>query len=253
MNQQNERSDAKTYRFEIFRYDASDAAPPHFDAFEVTADASSSVLTALLTIQEQQDPTLAFRYSCRGLVCGSCGMVVNGRLTLACRTLLETIGGQRVVVEPLPGFDVLKDLVVDMEPFWEHYRRIEPWLHGDLVSGDETRMTERDAVRLEQFANCILCGLCSAACPVTKFNEDFTGPAALAKLYRFVVDPREKRRGPALQRQASDDGMWGCRTVNRCIEACPKNVRPRDGIAGLRRTVLVHALKDLFSGKRHED
>jgi succinate dehydrogenase / fumarate reductase iron-sulfur subunit len=116
----------RTYRFEVFRYRAARDEPPRFRSYTLDADQDLSVLEALLKIQDDQDPSLAFRSCCRGAVCGSCAMAINGRLDLACRVQLHALATDRVVLESLPGFEVLKDLVVDMGPFWERYRRIEP-------------------------------------------------------------------------------------------------------------------------------
>jgi len=242
----------RTYRFEILRYDAGEARPPRFHAYEVTPRAKMSVLEALLTIQNEQDPSLAFRYACRGAVCGSCAMSINGTLNLACRVQLENLAADRVVIEPLPRLDVLKDLVVDMGPFWAKYERVRPWLHAQIRDAESTRMTEAAREKIDQYVNCILCGLCYAACPIVSSNENFTGPAALAQLYRFLMDSREGDRASTLEQENRHDGMWGCRTITRCIAACPKNVRPTDGITGVRRKLLAYKLRRLF-GRTHED
>ena len=167
------------------------------------------MLEGLLRIQDEQDPSLAFRSSCRGAVCGSCGMSINGRLNLACRVQLHLLAGRRVVLEPLPGLEIVKDLVVDMDPFWEKYQRIQPWLHAEIAAAEGSRMTEPQRQRIDQFVNCILCGLCYAACPVTKSDDRFTGPAALAKLYRFLADSRESRDGTTLEQEDSPGGHVG--------------------------------------------
>ncbi len=237
---------AQTFRFEVFRYDAARNEPPHFQTYELDVSRQTSVLEGLLRIQDEQDPSLAFRSSCRGAVCGSCGMSINGRLNLACRVQLHLLALRRVVLEPLPGLEIVKDLVVDMDPFWEKYQRIQPWLHAEIAAAEGSRMSEPQRQRIDQFVNCILCGLCYAACPVTKSNERFTGPAALAKLYRFLADSRESRDGTTLEQENSPSGMWGCHTIMKCGEVCPKEVRPTDGIRGVRRKLLSHKLKQLL-------
>lgn len=118
-----------TFTFKVFRYDPEDGREPRFDAFTLDLERNTSVLGSLQEIQDRFDPSLAFRYSCRGAVCGSCAMSVNGRIVLACRTLLQGLAEGPVTVEPLPNLTVLKDLVVDLEPFWRAYRTVEPWLH----------------------------------------------------------------------------------------------------------------------------
>ncbi len=239
----------KTYRFDVLRYDASEGGQPRFQTYELPASARTSVLEALLQIQDRLDPSLAFRYACRGAICGSCAMSIGGKLNLACRVLLRNLPSGPIVIEPLPRFDVLKDLIVDMDPFWEKYEQVRPFLQAEISDEKESRMSERERQKIDQFVNCVLCALCCGACPVAVMNEDFTGPAALAKLYRFQADSRDGRDGEALEAQNSHDGMWGCHTITRCIEVCPKNVRPTDGIEGVRRIMLVKKLKSVFGGK----
>lgn len=242
-----ENEPTKRYRFEILRYDADGDAGPRFQPYELWSEPSTSVLEALLKIQDEQDPTLAFRYACRGAVCGSCGMSINGRLNLACRVRLRNLHTDRVTLEPLPNFEILKDLVVDMDPFWRKYEQVRPWLHAEVSQATESRMTELQREKIDQYVNCILCGICLGACPVLKSNPQFTGPAALAKLYRFLADVRDDRPADSLEREDAEEGTWGCRTITRCIQACPKNVRPTDGIRAVRRRLLVHKLKHVFS------
>jgi len=240
-------TDNRTRRitFRIFRYTTGDAAGPRFDTYEVNVSPGMTVLTALFDIQQQQDPTLAFRFSCRGAVCGSCGMTINGRCDLACRTQLYPLPTDDVILEPLPNLDIISDLVVDMAPFWDKYLRVRPWLHRlEQVEGqNEIRQSPKDFERLQQFVNCILCACCYGACPVLKRQPDYLGPAALAKLWRFVVDSRDQRPEEQLKRVDHDDGVWGCDTVYRCIDACPKDVRPTDGIAALRRRLVAYRMR----------
>ncbi len=235
--------DSHTFRFEIFRYDAGASGTPRVQAFEVTVGRGTSVLQALLKIRDEQDPSLAFRYACRGAVCGSCAMSINGQLNLACRVQLDRLPSRRVVIEPLPNLEIIRDLVVDMTPFWDKYERVRPWLHARQAQERDGRMSEEVVERFDQYVNCILCGLCYAACPVLQSNDEFTGPAALAKLNRFLLDPRDRRPADSLRAEDSHQGVWGCHTIGRCIDACPKNVRPTDGIRGVRRRLLSQTLK----------
>ena len=242
-----------SYYFDILRYDATTDGAPRFDTYEVAVAENSSVLEAILKIQDEQDPSLAFRYSCRGAICGSCGMSINGRLDLACRVLLKNLHTDRVVLEPLPNFRVIRDLVVDMDAFWEKYERVRPWLHAQVEDAKESIMSEEQREKVDQYFSCILCGVCYGACPVVGKNEKFTGPAVLAKLYRFFADAREDRDLETLEQENNQEGVWGCHTITRCIEACPKNVRPTDGITGLRRKLFVQKIKSLFGKETHED
>ena len=186
------------YRFEIFRYDRTKDEEPRFQVYDLAADEKASVLEGLLKIQDEQDPSLAFRYACRGAVCGSCAMSINGKLDLACRVLLGNLRTTKVVIEPLPNLEIIRDLVVDMDPFWEKYEQVKPWLESELSGEKESRMSEAQREKIDQYVNCILCGLCYGACPMLKSNPRFTGPAALAKLYRFLADSRDERDGTVL-------------------------------------------------------
>jgi succinate dehydrogenase / fumarate reductase iron-sulfur subunit len=246
MPPKHEPTEDATFQFDILRYDAAGGGPARFQTYELEVSRQTSVLEGLLRIQDEQDPSLAFRYSCRGAVCGSCGMSINGRLNLACRVQLHQIAGRRVALEPLPGLEIVKDLVVDMDPFWEKYERVQPWLHAELTTAEANLMSEPQRQRIDQFVNCILCGLCYAACPATKTDERFTGPAALAKLYRFLADSRERRDATTLEAENSQAGVWGCHTIMKCGEVCPKEVGPTDGIRGLRRKLLTHKLKQVL-------
>jgi len=237
----------KEYSFLVFRFDPEIDQEPHFEPFNLKLDESQSVLGALMEIQDSLDPSLAFRYSCRGAVCGSCAMTVNGSLTLTCKSLLSALPSGIITVEPLPNLEIQKDLVVDMEPFWEAYEKIQPWLQADGVSPEkEYKVSEKERSRIDQFVNCILCASCYGACPVIGRDPEYLGPAALAKLYRFVGDVRDHRAYSLLQRVDRQQGVWGCDTVYRCIDACPKEVRPTDGIAALRRILVTRR----FGGRK---
>jgi succinate dehydrogenase / fumarate reductase iron-sulfur subunit len=239
-----------TYHIDVFRYDAAEGGQPWFQTYELAAVKGMSVLQALHEIQDHQDPSLAFRSVCRGAVCGSCAMSINGRLDLACRVQLDGSPSRRLVIEPLPNFEIIRDLVVDMTPFWEKYEQVRPWLHAAQSESRENRMSEKQRDRIDQYVNCILCGLCYGACPVMKRNPDFSGPSALAKLERFLADSRDHRDGLVLEQQNTQQGLWGCHTIRRCMEVCPKDVRPTDGISGGRRKLLSRAFKKLLGVER---
>ena len=145
--------------------------------------------------------------------------------------------------------DIIRDLVVDMAPFWEKYRQIQPWLHGVMDEpGEKTEVRElrqspRQFSRIEQYTNCIMCACCYGACPVLKRQPDYVGPSALAKLLRFVDDSRDQRSRRQLEEVDTSAGVWGCDPVYRCIDACPKDVRPTDGIAALRRRLVNYRMR----------
>ena len=235
------------YIFRILRFDPKKDEYPYFQDFSYESEEKKSVLEALMDIRNDQDCTISFRYSCREAICGSCAMVINGNFDLACRTDLESLRSSLVVIEPLPNLEIQKDLVVDMDPFWEALQKIEPYLQGEEIQSTKGhRVDDRDMDRIFQFVNCIMCGCCYAACPVASRDERYLGPAALAKLCRFVRDPRDIRPFANWSRVNTEAGVWGCDTVFACNEACPKDVRPADGILALRRKLVVEKIKRFF-------
>ncbi len=238
------------YLFKILRFDPLKDKHPYFEEFSHEADKKDSILDALKDIRDRQDPSLAFRYSCREAICGSCSMGINGNILLACRTILESLDSHQIVIEPLPNFEIQKDLVVDMEPFWDALYAIKPYLLSDRKIPEKGyRIEEREMEKIYQFITCILCGSCYSACPVVSRDDRYLGPAALAKLYRFVKDPRDKRHFASWVHINHQSGAWGCDTVFKCNEVCPKDVRPADGIEALRRKLIAEKIKHFFKRK----
>jgi len=232
-----------------------------FETFEIRPRPHMSVLEALFQIQDEHDGTLAFRYSCRGAVCGSCAMLINKKQRLACRTQVSEIVGERVMtispygpiakpvlktgedilIEPLPNLPVIKDLIVDMKPFFGHYEAIHP----GFEAGNElkkTSMSQDDVRKVDKYAACILCGLCYGACPVAARDRDYLGPAALANAWRFFADTRYHNKEKMLKRVDSNTGVWACDEVYRCVEVCPKKVPPTNAITGFMRKIILHKL-----------
>ena len=234
--------------FKILRFDPPKDERPHFQEYIHTPRPGDTVLEVLKEIRDEQDPSISFRYSCREAVCGSCALTINGTICLACKTQFEALKTDVVVVEPLPNLEIIKDLIVDFKPFWDAYNFIQPYLQpkGEAVPDKGHCVDEKDMEEVFQFITCILCGSCYAACPAATRDGRYLGPAALAKLYRFAIDPRDKRPWPALARVDNPAGVWGCDTVFRCNDVCPKDVRPADGIEGLRRRMVVDRIKHPF-------
>ncbi len=226
----------------ILRGDPTQDVEPRFATFDVPVEARMTVLAALQWIQDNVDGTLAFRYSCRGAVCGSCAMVINGEIDLACHSHLADLP-REVTLEPLPNLPVLKDLIVDMTGFWDAWAAVKPYLISEGTAPEkENLQSPGDRDRIEQFINCILCASCYASCPVRQDNPTYIGPAALATLNRFADDSRDSRGKAVLDGVNDGNGLWGCRMVLRCIDVCPKDIRPADGIAKLRTRALGRLL-----------
>jgi succinate dehydrogenase / fumarate reductase iron-sulfur subunit len=243
---------------------------PSYDSYGIDPEAGMTVLAALFRAQEQ-DPTLAFRYSCRGAVCGTCAMLINKVPRLACRTQVQALleGKEtlhlvpypatgptvpwdpmgEVLVEPLPHLPVIRDLVVDMTRFFEYYRFIDPvFAPADPDPDRERPMSPAAAKDLHTYTGCILCGACFGACPVNARDPRYLGPAALAALYRFRIDPREGRGIDRLRRADTPEGWWGCEFHGNCRRVCPKGVPPNIAI-GKARQELMAAKRDPAPGR----
>ncbi|MBN1381218.1 MAG: succinate dehydrogenase iron-sulfur subunit [Deltaproteobacteria bacterium] len=240
------------YTFKILRYDAKDPLrEPYFQSYHVKVVSGLTVLSVLNRIRDEIDGTLAFRASCRSAICGSCAMVINGKIDLACRTQVATFESDTVILEPLPNFEVMRDLVVDMTPFWEMYEQVQPYLiRESAVPEKEIYQSEKDRKKIDQFVNCILCACCYGACPVIADEPGYLGPAAAAKLERFILDSRDERPADSLESVNTPKGVWACRTVFRCIDACPKDVRPTDAIVNLRKNLVKNRFNMILGSKK---
>jgi succinate dehydrogenase / fumarate reductase, iron-sulfur subunit len=221
--------------FTIRKYNPEMDAAPHEETYRLDVTRGMTVLDALIRIKDEQDGRLTFRYSCRSAICGSCAMTINGAEKLACRTSVrrewERYG--EIAVEPLRNLPVLKDLAVDMRSFWGKVRAIDPWVQADSSA-------TAGAAEFHNVDACIMCGACVAACTVHEVDKGFLGPAALAKAYRFVADPREGLavRTARLAALQGPTGMWDCTRCNFCVEVCPKDVQPMEAIIRLRRAAI---------------
>ena len=245
--------------FTIQRFNPETDQHPHDEDYRLDIARGTTVLEALIRIKNELDGTLSLRYSCRSAICGSCAMNINGTEKLACRTSIrkEWERHGRLAINPLPNLPVIKDLVVDMAPFWDKIRAVTPWL--TTVAHPTKRYGSSGQLRLlpesYQFHNvdaCIMCGACVAACTSHEVSPGFLGPAALAKAERFVADPREP--ADAKQSRLADlqksDGIWDCTRCNMCVQVCPKDVQPMEAIIRLRRSSLTHGLTST-EGARH--
>jgi len=237
------------YTFKILRYDAATPEKkPEFTSYRIKVIPGLTVLTVLIRIRDEIDGTLSFRSSCRSAVCGSCAMVINGKIDLACRTQVAAFESNTIILEPLPNMEIIKDLVVDLTPFWNMYEKVKPYLiRNHPYPEKEITQSETERSRIDQYVNCILCASCFGACPVISRDTKYLGPAAFVKLERFFLDSRDERGTSFLESVNNEHGLWGCDTVLRCIDACPKDVRPTDAIVSLRKALLKNKMKRLFT------
>ena len=242
----------KTIR--VKRFDPeSEHSVSYYQEFTVDVEGSGSVLDALITIRESIDESLAVRCSCRGAICGSCGLRVNGQAALACKTKISGVrgGDERITVEPMGNMPVVKDLVTVMKPFWETIRQVTPWLQttGDAPRAEYLAPPEA-MMHLNSVMGCIMCGVCVSDCTAMEVDATFVGPAALAKAYRFVADPRDAATRERLDALNEPTGMWECTRCMACVEVCPKGVAPMDRIMALRSKGMNCGLTDTY-GARH--
>jgi succinate dehydrogenase / fumarate reductase iron-sulfur subunit len=228
--------------FRIRRFNPERDSKPYWQDFEVEVEPTDRVLDGLHAIQWYQDGTLAFRRSCGHGICGSDAMVINGRNRLACKTLIKDLGS-RIVVEPLRGFRVIKDLVVDMEDFFAKYRAVKPYLITRSPEPEKERLqSPEDRARFDDTTKCILCAACTTACPSFWANRDFIGPAAIVQAHRFIFDSRDEGMEERLAVLHSRDGVWRCRTVFNCVEACPRGIDVTRAIEQVKRLLLTRKL-----------
>lgn len=231
--------------FKVLKYDPKDGGAPYFKEYEVPTHKGMTVLEGLYHILEQQDPTLAFRSSCRQGVCGSCAMHINGMYRLACETQIAAMG-EHITVRPLAHMTVIRDLVVDMTPFFNQFEAIKPYLIPAEKSGDkEYIQSPEERARLTHHVDCILCSACYGSCPVVATDEKYLGPHALLKALRFVEDSRDAATYERLAYVASDLGVFRCHTIFNCQQVCPKDLDPTGAIGKLK----MKAVWAKFRGK----
>ena len=227
------------YTFRIKRYDPDVDVKPHFEEYTVDLEPSDRVLDGLNEIKWRQDGSLTYRRSCAHGVCGSDTMRINGRNYLACKTLMKEFG-KKITIEPMIGFTVIKDLVVDMDQFFAGYKSVKPYLiAGDAPASGERRQTPEQLDRYEEATKCILCAGCTTSCPITWTNESFVGPAAIVNAARFIYDSRDEGAGERLRILNTQSGVWRCRTIFNCTEACPRDIKVTNIIEDVKRTLLL--------------
>lgn len=209
----------------ILRYDPERDEKAHWVTYLVESKPMDRVLDLLHRVKQEHDGTLTFRRSCAHGICGSDAMLINGRNRLACKIRVDQLG-KRVSVAPLPGMKVIKDLVVDMEPFFDQYRSVMPYLVNDEPPPRAERLqTVADRARYDDTTKCILCAACTAACPSFWAQEDFVGPAAIVNAHRFIFDSRDQAHDERLEILADPNGVWRCRTIFNCTDACPRGIK----------------------------
>ncbi len=234
------------YNIKIFRFHPEQDAKPHYQNFELEADPTERVLDVLEQIRGEQDGTLAFRRSCAHGVCGSDAMRINGRNYLACKVLLRDLDTAEITIEPILGLRVVKDLIVDMDPFFDHYKSVLPYLINDdplPADGRERLQSPEDRERFDDTTKCILCAACTTACPSFWANGEYVGPAAIVNAHRFIYDSRDQGAEKRLEILNEQMGVWRCRTAFNCTEACPREIKITRAIAEVKKAIQTGKLE----------
>lgn len=235
-------TDSKELLLSIYRYNSEVNNKPYMQTYKlmVSTKADVMLLTLLERLKDEQDATLTFRRSCREGVCGSDGMNINGTNGLACATPLSKLSTNKIIIRPLPGFPIIRDLVVDLTQFYKQYERIEPYLQNDnLVPAGEHLQSPQERAQLDGLYECILCACCTSSCPSFWWNPDkFVGPAGLLQAQRFLADSRDTATKHRLNKLQDPFSAFRCRTIMNCTNVCPKDLNPSQAIAKIRKQML---------------
>lgn len=233
-----------TVRFEVLRYNPEQDKAPSLKEYSVPVTKGMTVLDGLHWIKEHKDHTLSWRSSCRMGVCGSCGMFINGLPRLACNNQIVHLHSDHIVIKPLPNFDIIRDLVPDLESMFNKHRSVQPHLirkdlkEQNLPTG-EYFQSDQELVNYIQFAYCIKCGLCMAACPTVATSENYTGPQALTQGWRYTSDSRDEGAAERAKELYSPHGVYRCHFAGACSQVCPKGVDPALAIQMAKRDAFL--------------
>jgi succinate dehydrogenase iron-sulfur subunit len=225
-----------TLRIRRFNTEVSD--DPWWDEFTIHVDPYERLVEALHHVKWHLDGTLTFRRSCAHGICGSDAMVINGRNALACKVLIRDVA-PKVTIEPIRGLPVLKDLVVDMEPFFDGYRHVLPYLVNDEEAERERIQSPEERHRFDDTTKCILCAACTTSCPIFWADETYIGPAAIVNAHRFIFDSRDRGSRARLGILSEKTGVFRCRTTFNCTEACPRGIEVTKAIQEVKRAILT--------------
>lgn len=233
---------SRVLKVSVYRYNPETDAAPYMRDYEVnTQDCQGVMILDVLNAIKIQDPTLGYRRSCSEGVCGSDGMNINGKNRLACITSFQAMETDRFILRPLPGFPVIRDLIVDMTQFYEQYKKAKPYLQNDAPIPDQERLQSiEERAKLDGLYECILCACCSSSCPSFWWNPDkFLGPAALLWAYRFIADSRDTQKSERLEDlEEGPYKLFRCRSIMNCVDVCPKELNPTKAIKHIRDEML---------------
>ncbi|MGA9531706.1 MAG: succinate dehydrogenase iron-sulfur subunit [Anaerolineales bacterium] len=224
-------------KLRILRYNPETDTSAHYENFTVDAEPNDRVLDLLHQIKWYQDGTLTYRSSCEHGICGSDAMRINGVNGLACKMLVRNLGDE-ITVEPLLGLPVIKDMIVDMEPFFDHYRSVLPYMINDKIpEHGEQIQSQEDRARYDDTTKCILCAACTTSCPSFWADGEYVGPAAIVQAHRFIFDSRDQGAAERLSILNEQFGVWRCRTIFNCTTACPKDIKVTQAIGEVKKAI----------------
>ncbi len=227
----------------IYRYDPDQDAAPYMRDYQVDTGGKDMMVLDVLELIKADDPSLAYRRSCREGVCGSDGMNMNGKNGLACiKPLSEVVKGNKLVLRPLPGLPVIRDLVIDMSQFYAQYEKVKPYVQAGEppATGIERLQSPADREKLDGLYECILCACCSTSCPSFWWNPDkFIGPAGLLQSYRFLADSRDQATAERLEDLSDPFSVFRCHGIQNCVSVCPKGLNPTKAIGHIRSMLLT--------------
>jgi succinate dehydrogenase / fumarate reductase iron-sulfur subunit len=237
----------KKYIYKIKRFNPEKDKKSYFETLSLEMEEGFRVLDGLIKIKDEIDGTLAFRRSCVHGICGSCAMKINGINRLACQTLLKDMP-ETVKVEPLPAFEPVKDLIVDMEPFFQKNEYVMPYLINDEPVPEKERLqSQEEQSTLIESVSCILCASCTSSCPQYWSDKSYLGPSALLKSYRFIFDSRDKAFDKRIPLINQPSGIWRCHNIFNCTEVCPKEIKVTQHIVDLKKLVVKKKLFKKFT------
>jgi succinate dehydrogenase / fumarate reductase iron-sulfur subunit len=224
--------------FKVYRYDPGKDKAPYFKIYKINCDPNDKILDCLNKIRAEQDGTLSYRMSCAHGICGSDSLRINGEIALACQRLVKNYKTREFTIEPLPLFRIIKDLIVDLDTFFDKYHQLKPFLIDTTETPKKERIQHKeDRKKIEDVIKCILCACCTAACPVNQREEKYIGPAALVRAHRYLFDSRDKAKEERLDLLDKKEGAWGCKTYFKCTEVCPKEIKVTKAITQIKTEI----------------
>jgi succinate dehydrogenase / fumarate reductase, iron-sulfur subunit len=227
----------------LFRFNPEKDKKPHYETYKVEADPTDRVLDLLEYVKWHYDGTLSFRRSCAHGICGSDAMRVNGRNYLACKVLVKDMHSNKITVEPILGLRVIKDMIVDMEPFFEHYRSVLPYfVNNDPPPATERLQSPEQRERFDDTTKCILCAACTTSCPSFWASDSYVGPAAIVTAHRFIFDSRDQAATERLNILNDQFGVFRCHTIFNCTEACPREIQITRAIGEVKKATATGRL-----------